>query len=145
MLKQPIYQGLETYYYEAMRDTEAFIVDISKLLVAIENNPGLYRDILEMVGARLHESMHRFENQTLNSSYKKIAHHLLFLARRFGTDETEGKKIAVSLTHQDIAQLLNLTRETVTREMKKLRDQGLIIADHDIIIPDMERLEEVHN
>lgn len=142
LLSQPIYRGLAVYYYEIMRDTEAYTVDIPYFIQSIKAEPVLYHDVLEMTASRLRESMYRFENQTLSSGYRQIAHYLLFYARRFGIDDEHGTRIGISFTHQDIADVVMLTRETVTRELKNLRDKGLIIANEEIVIPDMDKLEQ---
>lgn len=145
LLDQSIYQGLETYYYETMDDAELVAVDAEILNRAIDANPILYRDILAVAGNRLHSNIQRLENQSLENTYKKVAHQLIFYARRFGRETQEGTEIMVPLTHQDIAEVLSVARETVTREMAKLRDKGSIKVGGYIILSDLEELEwEVH-
>ena len=49
-----------------------------------------------------------------------------WLAKRFGQAVEQGQLIDLRLTHQDIADLIGLTRVTVTRLLKDLETQGLI-------------------
>lgn len=49
-----------------------------------------------------------------------------WLAKRFGQEVEQGQLIDLRLTHQDIADLLGLTRVTVTRLLKDLEKQGII-------------------
>lgn len=142
LLDQHIYQGLETYYYEAMQDTETVVVDIDTLRQTVNNAQPPYRDILEAAGKRLHSNIQRLENQSLENTYKKVAHQLIFYARRFGVKEANGTKIMLPLTHQDIAEVLNVARETVTREIAKLRDNSFIVVNDYIVLPDIENLEQ---
>lgn len=51
---------------------------------------------------------------------------LAWLAKRFGQEVEQGKLIDLRLTHQDIADLLRLTRVTVTRLLKDFEKQGII-------------------
>ena len=49
-----------------------------------------------------------------------------WLAERFGQAVEQGQLIDLRLTHQDIADLIGLTRVTVTRLLKDLEKQGII-------------------
>jgi CRP-like cAMP-binding protein len=49
-----------------------------------------------------------------------------WLAKRFGYQVQQGQRIDLRLTHQDIADLLGLTRVTVTRLLKAFERQGII-------------------
>ena len=51
---------------------------------------------------------------------------LTWLAKRFGQQVEQGQLIDLRLTHQDIADLIGLTRVTVTRVLKDLEQQGVI-------------------
>jgi CRP-like cAMP-binding protein len=51
---------------------------------------------------------------------------LSWLAKRFGYQVQEGQRIDLRLTHQDIADLVGLTRVTVTRLMKAFERQGIV-------------------
>jgi len=49
-----------------------------------------------------------------------------WLAKRFGYQVQTGQRIDLRLTHQDIADLIGLTRVTVTRLLKSFERQGII-------------------
>ncbi|MBV9384958.1 MAG: Crp/Fnr family transcriptional regulator [Chroococcidiopsidaceae cyanobacterium CP_BM_ER_R8_30] len=49
-----------------------------------------------------------------------------WLAKRFGQEVEQGKLIDLRLTHQEIAELLGLTRVTVTRLLNDFEKQGII-------------------
>jgi CRP-like cAMP-binding protein len=51
---------------------------------------------------------------------------LSWLAEKFGNDTLHGRLISLSLTHQEIAELINTTRVTVTRNLKQLEQNGII-------------------
>ncbi|MBV8886199.1 MAG: Crp/Fnr family transcriptional regulator [Chroococcidiopsidaceae cyanobacterium CP_BM_RX_35] len=51
---------------------------------------------------------------------------LAWLAKRFGQEVEQGKLIDLRLTHQDIAELVGLTRVTVTRLLNDFEKQGII-------------------
>ncbi len=49
-----------------------------------------------------------------------------WLAKRFGQEVEQGQLIDLRLTHQDIAELIGLTRVTVTRLLNAFEKQGII-------------------
>jgi CRP-like cAMP-binding protein len=51
---------------------------------------------------------------------------LCWLAEKFGSDTLHGRLISLNLTHQEIAELINTTRVTVTRNLKQLEQNGII-------------------
>ena len=51
---------------------------------------------------------------------------LTWLAKRFGQEVAQGQLIDLRLTHQDIADLIGLTRVTVTRLINDFEKQGII-------------------
>jgi CRP-like cAMP-binding protein len=79
----------------------------------------------------------------LRNSGKRIAHMICYFARKFGTETKEGVQIEMPLTHQSIGEILNITRETVSTNIKGLRDRKLLLAkgNSSIIVPDLQKLE----
>lgn len=137
-----INESPETYYYEAMTDVELFTIDETTLKEAVEASPRLYKDLFAICGVRLHSTLHGLENLTLSNSYHRVAHEIVYLAKKFGEKTSEGTRIRVQLTHQDLADILSLTRETVSTAMVQLRKNKLITTNKNIVVPDMEKLEE---
>lgn len=74
--------------------------------------------------------LHQAEELTLIRSHKRIEIMLLklltWLAQRFGQDANQGRLIDLRLTHQDLSELLGITRVTVTRALIQLEQQGFI-------------------
>ncbi|MFB2771196.1 Crp/Fnr family transcriptional regulator [Pelatocladus sp. BLCC-F211] len=63
-------------------------------------------------------------------SYKTVEIMLIkllsWLAKKFGRAVETGQLIDLRLTHQDIAEMLNSTRVTITRVLTNLEERGLI-------------------
>ncbi len=80
-------------------------------------------------------------------SYKdapgRVAYVLLRLYRS-GVVELDGSQAVVRLTHQDLANLAGTSRETVTRALKALEQEGVIeTRPKEVTILDADGLEEV--
>ncbi|MBD2676931.1 MULTISPECIES: Crp/Fnr family transcriptional regulator [Nostoc] len=52
---------------------------------------------------------------------------LLWLSEKFGRDIDKGKLIDLNITHQDIAEVLNTTRVTITRLLQQFEEEGTIL------------------
>lgn len=146
LLNQSIYSGPETFYYEAMCDTQLYTITREVLIDSVKKEPLLYRDLLQVSGTRLNEYVHSLENIAMRSAYGRVAHQLLFYAHCFGKKTAKGTKITIPLTQQTLANVLNITRETTSVSMGKLREKGLINGTKTIFVPDIDSLEdEVYN
>lgn len=76
-----------------------------------------------------------------NAVYR-VSEAILTLAYRFGDEEESQTMVDLQLTHQALAEMTGLTRETVTRTLKQLTDMHLIsVKDHIITIPNVTALE----
>ncbi|MEH2316447.1 Crp/Fnr family transcriptional regulator [Nostoc sp.] len=61
---------------------------------------------------------------------------LVWLSEKFGRDVDKGKLIDLNVTHQDIAEVLNTTRVTVTRLLQQLEEEGTVLRHkRRIILP----------
>jgi CRP-like cAMP-binding protein len=91
----------------------------------------LNRYISMYIGSTMH--LHALEQL---KAREKLLHILQYLVLRFGHEESKNcYKIDLRLTHQDIANLVGLTRETVSTEISKLRkDKILTIKDLHYIV-----------
>ncbi|MBK1990584.1 Crp/Fnr family transcriptional regulator [Sphaerospermopsis aphanizomenoides BCCUSP55] len=57
----------------------------------------------------------------------KVWKFLVWLSEKFGRDLEQGKLIDVNITHQDISEVLNTTRVTVTRILQQFEEEGKIL------------------
>lgn len=115
------------YYFEAMTDCTVIAVSKEVYESGVEQDPDLkdqiYRNYLSHYVAA---TMHIY---ALEHSYAqdKIIYILQYLATRFGEPQADGnQKIALRLSHQDIAEMVGITRETAAVELHKLKSRGLI-------------------
>lgn len=57
----------------------------------------------------------------------KLWQFLVWLSEKFGRDLEKGKLIDLNVTHQDISEVLNTTRVTITRLLQKFEQEGKIL------------------
>lgn len=142
IFNQKILDSQEVYYYQAVTDVDLYVLSTDELVELIKKDPLLYKDLLNEAGKRMTSATQGLENMSMKSSYKRVAHQLAYYARRFGRKTPAGVMIIPVLTHQDIADILSLTRETVSVCMMRLRRKKLIKTNTNILIPDLDKLTE---
>jgi hypothetical protein len=59
-------------------------------------------------------------------SYHRLARALLHLGEKYGEETPGGTLIRLRLTHEDLANLIGATRETVTTQLNKFERMGLL-------------------
>jgi CRP-like cAMP-binding protein len=52
---------------------------------------------------------------------------LVWLGQKFGCDVEQGRLIDLGLTHQEMAEVINTTRVSVTRMLQQFEDEGMLL------------------
>jgi CRP/FNR family transcriptional regulator len=74
----------------------------------------------------------------LGNAFQNVAYIVGLCADQFGTKNGDMVTIDLPLAHKDIASMVGLTRETVSLEMKKMEQLGVIAYKrNNITIKDM--------
>ncbi len=57
----------------------------------------------------------------------RLGRFLLWLSQKFGRDVEQGRLIDLNITHQEISEVLNTTRVTITRTLQEFEEQELLL------------------
>jgi CRP/FNR family transcriptional regulator len=145
LFNRNIYRGEELFYYETITDASVCSISEATLRGAVLENTNIYRDLLYVSGERLSSNIQRLENMALRSAHSRVANQLAYYADKFGKKTSEGTAISLPLTHQTLANILNLARETVTHSLVRLHEKGLIKVNKTITVIDVDKLRrEAH-
>ncbi len=98
-------------------------VDMERI---IQENPGIALGFLKIMARRLRISQQQLIELALLDTTRRAASMLLFLASEQGTKTDQGIEIDISLTNQDLANLIGTSRETVNRILSDFRRQKAI-------------------
>jgi CRP/FNR family transcriptional regulator, cyclic AMP receptor protein len=81
-----------------------------------------------------------------DSAAEKMARLLLSWLKKTGSHTERGVHLKISLTQGEIAQMIGVSRETVTRLLGELRDKGIIqLKGSNLLIKNKAALEEMVN
>ena len=97
--------------------------------------------LIKVLTTRLRRANHQISTLALLDVYGRVARVILDMAREEGRRLKDGRIAFRRATHQEIANRIGTTRETVTRMLKDLERQGLIHVDAKemIVGPDFEK------
>jgi CRP/FNR family transcriptional regulator len=129
-------------YYEAMTGVTILRTSKDKLRTAMGNNTWLSQEIMKQAVNIISVYTQRIQTLEFRSARGRMISELLALAERFG--EKRGKEVFINapITHQDIADSINMTRETASRALELLFEEGLMgQRDHLFTILDLPKLQ----
>ncbi len=125
-LSWAIEQIANEYFFETMTESRIFRSSVEEFVEFIESDKEILFELTRSLVHRLDRVHKRIQYLTMGDSSTKVINILLMLARRMGREGEVGLIIDTPVTHQDIANLAGITRETVGLEIKKLKEKGLI-------------------
>lgn len=130
--------------FSAVAATDVLVTVVSRksfvdILAAV---PRVGENFIRLLSRRLTKVEREFAGFGHTWSYHRLALVLLSLAREHGVETPKGTKIAVRLTHDDLAKLIGTTRETVTTQMSRLSRKGLVRREGRAIMVNVPRLRK---
>jgi len=111
---------LPTVAYRIRRD------DFNRLL---EHHPGIARKLLRELSLRLRRANAQMESLATLDVVGRLARYFIDLARQHGQILGNGWVAVRRPTHQDIANSIGTSRETVTRLINDLEQRGLVVNE----------------
>jgi len=131
------------YYFEALTPVEIGRAPREQVVNFIKDKPELIFALMSELLEDYAESLKRIEHLVFSDAYRRVISVLLYIAKHFG--ETSGDHTVVKhrFTHQDIATLVGVARETASIEMAKLAKRKLVhYIDHSMEFKNIEKLEQ---
>ncbi len=113
-------------YYEALSDCSLHTIPRLKLQAELKQNAELSYQMMQQVINQYRTYADRIENLEHKFASERLAYSLLFMAGRFGEKRGDEIIIRAPLTHQVLGSTINLSRESISRELDKLVQRGYI-------------------
>jgi len=113
-------------YAEATEESLVLALPRAELLGLMERRPDVALHVTKLLGFRLRRIENRLRNLLFRSTRERAVALLLELVDSHGQPGAGRCEIRLRLSHQDFANLIGSTRETVTVTLGQLRREGLI-------------------
>lgn len=118
--------GTKDIFIEAIEDTLLCSMGKEQFEMFLTSRPQLAMKLLKVLSERLKERDAMLEQLALGGIRDRVLHLLIKLSEQFGIREGEYYKIDLPLTHQELANMIGATRETVTVVLKELAKEDMI-------------------
>jgi CRP-like cAMP-binding protein len=114
------------YYYQALTDVTCYTVGFEKVRNLVSGNAALSWRLIDVLTKSYFNALSRLQNLQKTNAEEKVDFIIYYLAVLMG--KSSGNKIVIDggFTHQEIADLAGLTRESVSRQLKKSKYDKII-------------------
>lgn len=110
----------------AIEDTVVTSVPQDRFLELLLLIPTVSRNFIGILSKQLVRVKKGIAHSSHSWSYHRLARILLYLGEKYGEETPAGVLIRLRLTHEDLANLIGTTRETVTTQLNRFERMGLV-------------------
>ncbi|MBI3924988.1 MAG: Crp/Fnr family transcriptional regulator [Armatimonadetes bacterium] len=130
-----------------MEKTDFLVINKRDFARMLDTYPRMCFPMLRQLTRRVRILTDDIASMAFLDSYARVSRKILALAEEMGQVHEDGSiYIDQALTHQQLANLVGTTRETVTKILNEMKDRDLIsIRRHRITVVDPEELAERAN
>lgn len=127
---------------KAIEDCKICTLSKDKLKEILLEKPEISIKILEVMAQRISDLESLAQNLATNDIDARIAYLLIELSDKYGKIELDNINIDLPINREDMANYIGVTRETISRKLKKFEEDGLIklVGTKKIIIIDKDGL-----
>jgi len=118
----------EKRHFEAVAMEDSVVTAISRemfreLLMTV---PAIGLNFIKLLSERLARAEKELAGFSHSWSYHRLAKILLQLSEGFGEEIPSGTMINVRMTHEDLANMIGTSRESVTVQLRRFEQMGLV-------------------
>ena len=127
---------------EAMENALITEIELGEFQRLLQHEGALAYRLVRIIAERRRDVENKIEALVFKDVNAKLADLLLRLAAEYGVDDERGLLVALKITHQEMANLIGSTRETVSLTLSLFKRRGLVETDgRKVVILDREGLK----
>ena len=128
----------------ALEDSEVCIIPKEDFFSLLHNNREVANKFIKILSDNLADKEERLLQLAYNSVRKRVAEALLLVEKQYQQDT--GKNFQVTISREDLANLVGASKETVIRTLSDFKDERLIsIEGGKITIINSDKLARMRN
>jgi len=129
---------------EAIVRASLLVIPISNFEGLVISMPSIAIKMMRVMGDKIKELQEKLQMLSEQDVKHRILSFLLLLAEQHGLNKANSITINLPVTHQEFANCVGTTRETVNRLLNHLSKDGLIVLERNcIIVKDLEALKQL--
>jgi len=126
---------------EAAVNSTVILLPGEELRQLMEESATLSLGVTKLIGLRRRRVERRLKNLLFRSNRDRIGHLLMELTEQYGKVVDEGVLLNIKLSHQELASIIGVTRETVTKLLGEMQSEGLLkVSRQRLVIRNLRRL-----
>ncbi|MDF2541402.1 MAG: transcriptional regulator, Crp/Fnr family [Herbinix sp.] len=132
-----------SYHVEALEETLICMIQSRDFLKLLKEYPEISLKIVEQLSHRIDRLEQMIRNMGTKNIEARVSAVLLEFAMKYGKEQSEGVLIELPLSREGIANYIGVARETVSRKLSILQEEGIInmIGNKKVVILDKKALE----
>jgi CRP-like cAMP-binding protein len=132
------------YFYQSLSDAKLLSLPILEMKQHIDNDPAMMNTYMNYLAASNQAIMSQLEVMKNKKAIDKVGLLLPYLISKAGKKlKPDVYQLRIKLSHQEIADLSGVTRETTTTLIKELEKLGIIDQNHGKWLINTKRLETI--
>lgn len=130
-------------YAETVEKSTVILISGEVMQQLLVENPEVSLGVTKLFGLRRQRIERRLKYLLFRSNRERLIHLLIELAEQYGRAVEGGIELRIKLSHQDLANIIGSTRETVTVVLGELQAEGsLKLGRRKIVLSDVARLAD---
>jgi CRP-like cAMP-binding protein len=127
-----------------LEDATCIALDRRSFLPFLEEHPKVVVELLLILCERVRSTTVHIEDTAFLEFRSRLAKKLVGFGQYYGKEVEQGSRIELSLSQTELGAMLQATRESVNRQMRRWVKKGIIEVDKkSITLVDMDRLEAI--
>ncbi|ERJ12579.1 Crp/Fnr family transcriptional regulator [Haloplasma contractile] len=132
------------YYVETTTECEFFLINKNEFKSIVKNNNNLSIDLIRYLSNKIEDLELLVNTLTFHTAGQRLAAYLVSNAKKVVPKDDGTIQFKISLNRDEIADLLGLTRETVSRRLNYFKKLSFIdIKGKNVTIHNINKLEEL--
>lgn len=125
-------------------DSCVYAISLPVFYERLKESSQLNQSIMQILCRKNSLLISRLLARSSSEALQRIAQTLIDMAQEYGVKAESGIEISIRFSHQDIANLLHISRVTVTKAFQFLTKEGIIVRKQSrIILIDIEKLSKL--
>ncbi|MDP3941976.1 MAG: Crp/Fnr family transcriptional regulator [bacterium] len=129
------------YNFEVIDEVVVWPKRADQVIRFLKENPDVLFDLATRLSLGIVGLLEKIENATYTNAYHKILSLLLYLANHYAFSAKDTTMLSLKLTHTDIASWTGMQRETASRQLEKLKKEGIITFEKSQCLVDKQKLK----
>ncbi len=127
-LSENTYDHDSGLYAQALTATSLWSFSKAEFKRLLMQKPGMAIVVVDQLSCRIRNLGDMLLHVTCDNAYDRLVNLLQRLADMYGVEVRDGIYIDMQLTHQEIADMIGVCRQTVSSMMAELKRSGIVVA-----------------